>query len=70
MERQRPFAMSVKRIAKSPFKTVQAVRACLARLRKGDGKIGFTRIASLKAMGLLPRTNGMYMLGPKYRNDG
>jgi len=39
----------------------------LLRKYKAGKKIGFTARASLKAKGLLPRSNGTYRLGPKYR---
>ena len=32
--------------------------------------IGFTGKASLKAKGMLPRSNGQYVLGPKYSGTG
>lgn len=66
--RRRPFAISTKRATKSPFKTVSAIRECLNRWRHGDRSIGFTRIASLKAMGLIPRSNGLYQISPKYQD--
>ena len=39
----------------------------LLRKYKAGKKIGFTARASLKAKGLLPRSNGTYRLGHKYR---
>jgi hypothetical protein len=40
------------------------------RKYKAGKSIGFTKIASLKAKGLLPRSSGMYILGPKYSGTG
>jgi hypothetical protein len=37
---------------------------------KSGRSIGFTARASLKAKGLLPRSNGRYVLGPKYSGTG
>lgn len=42
----------------------------LLRKYKAGKSIGFTGIASLKAKGLLPRSNGRYVLGPKYSGTG
>jgi hypothetical protein len=41
----------------------------LRKYRAGK-KIGFTAKASLKAKGLLPRSDGRYVLGPKYSGTG
>jgi hypothetical protein len=40
-------------------------RALVSKYKSGKS-IGFTAKASLKAKGLLPRSNGTYRLGPKY----
>jgi hypothetical protein len=40
------------------------------RKYKAGKSIGFTRVASLKAKGLLPRSSGIYILGPKYSGTG
>jgi hypothetical protein len=37
---------------------------------KAGKSIGFTGRASLKAKGILPRSNGRYVLGPKYSGTG
>lgn len=42
----------------------------LLRKYKARKSIGFTAKASLKAKGLLPRSNGTYALGPKYSGTG
>lgn len=38
----------------------------LLRKYKAGKKIGFTAKASLKAKGLLPRSDGRYVVSPKY----
>jgi len=40
------------------------------RKYKAGKSIGFTARASLKAKGLIPRSNGRYVLGPKYSGTG
>jgi hypothetical protein len=42
----------------------------LLRKFKAGKSIGFTAKASLKAKGMLPRSNGRYVLGPKYSGTG
>lgn len=56
--RKRPYAAVTRRVAKSPFRTMAALRR---------GRKGFTARSSMKAMGLTPRSTGCYVLGPKYR---
>ena len=56
-------------VAASPFKTVERVRAVLARYHRGES-IGFTYLSSLRSMGLVPRVDGSYRLGEKYRKLG
>lgn len=53
------------RIRKSPFQTLRRAKDAERRYRTGK-KIGFTARSSLKAMGIVPRASGCYMLGPKY----
>jgi hypothetical protein len=40
------------------------------RKYKSGHSIGFTGRSSLKAKGMLPRSNGRYILGPKYSGTG
>ena len=62
----KPFPIQARRVAKArPFRTVQDVRHALQVYHSG-GSIGFTRRASLVAMGLLPRSDGTYRLSEKY----
>ena len=42
----------------------------MLRKYKAGKSIGFTGRASLKAKGMLPRSNGTYKLGPKYSGTG
>lgn len=51
----------------SPMKTAKNVRLYLQKYKKNKGSVGFTITASLKSMGLIPRSNGMYVLGKKYQ---
>lgn len=62
----RPFAVSPKRVRKSPFKTSAKAKRALSDYKKGKS-IGFTYVSSLKAMGLLPRANGKYEVSAKYK---
>jgi hypothetical protein len=51
------------------YKATRRNRALLRKFRSGKS-IGFTAKASLKAKGMLPRSNGRYVLGPKYSGTG
>jgi DNA-binding IclR family transcriptional regulator len=42
----------------------------ILRKYKAGKSIGFTMKSSLKAKGMLPRSNGRYILGPKYSKTG
>lgn len=44
-------------------------RDMLRRYKRGES-IGFTGRSSLKAKGLIPRSSGQYILGPKYSGTG
>jgi hypothetical protein len=61
------YRVSHGRTRKSPFKSVSDVKQTLRRYKKGK-KIGFSRKSSLRAMGLIPRKSGKYMLSKKYKN--
>jgi len=64
---QRPYAVAPYRVARArPFKTVADVRAALRAVRAGES-VGFSRKASLVAMGLLPRADGFFRVSEKYR---
>jgi hypothetical protein len=60
-----PYKLSPQRVAISPFPTIQKASEALQKYHKNE-KIGFTYISSLKSMGLIPRSNGQYILGKKY----
>jgi hypothetical protein len=51
------------------YRATRRNRQMLKRYKAGKS-IGFTGRASLKAKGLLPRSNGCYVLGPKYSGTG
>ena len=60
-----PYPITEDRVRKSPFKNVSQTLKARKNFKKGKS-IGFTRKASLKSMGLIPRSNGCYVLGNKY----
>ena len=62
---KKPFAINKKRASMSPMKTVKSVIRAKKNFQKGT-PIGFTKVSSLKSMGLLPRSSGCYILGNKY----
>jgi len=51
------------------YKATRRNRQLLRKYKAGKS-IGFTAKASLKAKGMLPRSNGRYVLGPKYSGTG
>ena len=51
---------------KSPFRTVERLYDAERRFAAGR-PIGFTARSSLKSMGRIPRADGCYELGKKYR---
>ena len=62
---KKPFAVNKKRASMSPMKTVKSVTQAVKNFQKGTS-IGFTKVSSLKSMGILPRSSGCYTLGNKY----
>lgn len=62
---RKPYPLSATRIARSPFKNVARTRKALKAYR-AKKPVGFTARSSLKSMGLVPRSNGTYVLGKKY----
>lgn len=62
-----PFSIQENNVKKSPFKTIEKCKEILQKWKRGEN-IGFTYIASLKSMGLIPRSDGYYMLGIKYQS--
>jgi hypothetical protein len=67
MDSSRPFRVEEFRVKRArPFKSVDDVRKALRDYKEGRS-IGFSRKASLIAMGLLPRANGRYKVSEKYQ---
>jgi len=66
MPKKTPYPVSKPRVIKSPFKSPQKVKEALQKYKKGQS-IGFTYVSSLKAMGLLPRSNGQFEISKKYK---
>ena len=60
-----PFHISSTFVSNSRFKNVKDVQDSLKKYHNGES-IGFSKTASLKSMGLLPRSNGKFVLGKKY----
>lgn len=54
---------------KGGYRPTRRNRALLKRYKAGQS-IGFTGRASLKAKGMIPRSSGQYILGPKYSGTG
>ena len=66
MDSTKPFKIQEFRVERArPFKSVEDVRKALRDYKEGRS-IGFSRKASLIAMGQLPRTNGRYKVSEKY----
>lgn len=63
----KPFPITQKHISKSPFTDRKDLQDTLNKW-KSKQSIGFTRTASLKAMGLIPRSSGLYVLSSKYKD--
>jgi hypothetical protein len=51
------------------YKPTAKDKATLRRYKRGES-IGFTGRSSLKAKGMIPRSSGKYVLGPKYSGTG
>jgi hypothetical protein len=51
------------------YRATRRNRQMLRKYKSGQS-IGFTGVSSLKAKGMLPRSNGTYKLGPKYSGTG
>lgn len=65
-KKMRPYSISSRRVMKSPFRNIKTLKKTLTKHRKGK-KIGYTQRSSLRSMGLIPRANGKYQLGNKYK---
>jgi len=64
--RRKAYTISSIRVKKSPFKNNTSVKKTLRKFKKGR-KIGYTQRSSLRSMGLIPRVNGKFVLGAKYK---
>jgi hypothetical protein len=58
-----------KRSDRRVYRVTRRNRQLLRKYRAGKS-IGFTAKASLKAKGLIPRSDGRFILGPKYSKTG
>jgi hypothetical protein len=65
--RTKPYPVSEKFATHSKLQTVTKVRFYLKKYKE-KAPVGFSIIASLKSMGLIPRSDGTYRLGDKYQN--
>ncbi|AGE52393.1 hypothetical protein PBCVCvsA1_054R [Paramecium bursaria Chlorella virus CvsA1] len=63
----KPYALKPSLVKLSPFHDVATARKELQKYKRGE-KIGFTAKSSLKSMGLIPRADGTYELGEKYKS--
>jgi hypothetical protein len=66
MSQNKPFPYRDVWIRASPFKDKKTIVTIEKKYKNGQS-IGFTALASLRSMGRLPRSNGVYMLGQKYK---
>ena len=64
--KRKRFGWQTRRVARSPFRTLTRARAVEKTFLAGRS-IGFTARSSLKSQGRIPRANGCYELGTKYR---
>jgi len=64
---QKRYPVNPAAVARSPFRTTARLREAERGLSTGKS-IGFTATASLKSMGRIPRANGTYTIGNKYKN--
>ena len=63
---QGPIMLGGERVASGSYKPTARNLKYLKKWRRG-ASIGFTMRSSLKAKGLIPRSNGTYKVSPKYR---
>jgi len=63
----RPFPLRESWIRASPFRNRASVMASEKKYKNGE-LIGFTALASLRSMGRIPRSDGSYRVGTKYRS--
>lgn len=63
---RKPFSWKTRSVKKSPFRRLNTAKKAEQDYWKRRS-IGFTARSSLKAMGRIPRSDGCYLLGPKYK---
>jgi hypothetical protein len=68
MKNTKPYPIVESRVSKSPFSDSRDVKDTLKKWKQNES-IGFTRTSSLKAMGLIPRATGEYVLSAKYKAE-
>jgi hypothetical protein len=64
--RKQKYAWDTRRVARSPFRTLEKAKA-VERTYVAGKSVGFTARSSLKSQGRIPRASGCYELGGKYR---
>jgi hypothetical protein len=62
----RPIPWSSAAVAISPFQTLERAKEA-EKAHKRNESIGFTATSSLKSMGRIPRSSGLYEVGEKYK---
>lgn len=71
--RKTKYALSAKRIAKSPFAKGRSIAEAIKLVKRKEREyqenkdIGFSYKSSLKSMGRIKRRHGEYQLGNKYK---
>ena len=69
--RNKAYAIKKSRVDISPFRgNMVLLREKISQYNnpRTRSKVGFTFTSSMKSMGLIPRANGKYTIGDKYRN--
>jgi hypothetical protein len=62
----RPIPWSSAAVAISPFSTLERAKEAEKAYKRNES-IGFTATSSLKSMGRIPRSSGLYEVGDKYK---
>jgi hypothetical protein len=68
--RSRSFPINKNMVDISPFRgNINLVKEKISQYKNKNtrSKVGFTFVSSLKSMGLIPRADGKYTIGEKYR---
>lgn len=64
--RKQKFAWNTRRVKRSPFRNLTRAHRVERDYHAGKS-VGFTARSSLKSQGRIPRTDGCYVLGNKYK---